>query len=377
MGNGPRGLQPERRRVGATSPTTRRGRAPTTGERTGSRVLRPEAATVFRPGALEREGPDPEGAALRLEQCRREPRRGREGVLLLSRLHADPLVHEVALQISPGGLSRTTISWRRTARRSREELEYELIDTGVFDQDRYFDVVAEYAEVLSGGVLRPDHRRRTAARRPRRFICCPACGSATRGAGGRTRRNRTSSAAKKGRRRERRGGVSPGARRSLAVLRRRAAAAVHRERHQYRRGSSTRPTRLLTSRTPSTRSWSTGKPMPSTRRRPAPRPPLTTVSRSAPASRWRSGCASRIRRHKPGPFAAFDKTIETRRQRGGRVLSILHAGVGQRGHRARHAPGLRRPLLDQAVLLLRRQHVAPRARRGPVPRPGRLSGQEP
>jgi hypothetical protein len=31
-------------------------------------------------------------------------------------------------------------------RRSREELEYELLDTGVFDEDRYFDVFVEYAK---------------------------------------------------------------------------------------------------------------------------------------------------------------------------------------------------------------------------------------
>jgi hypothetical protein len=31
-------------------------------------------------------------------------------------------------------------------RRSRDEFEYELIDTGVFDQDRYFDVFVEYAK---------------------------------------------------------------------------------------------------------------------------------------------------------------------------------------------------------------------------------------
>jgi len=31
-------------------------------------------------------------------------------------------------------------------RRSREELEYELIDTGIFDEDRYFDVFVEYAK---------------------------------------------------------------------------------------------------------------------------------------------------------------------------------------------------------------------------------------
>src|SRR5271163_4336818 len=31
-------------------------------------------------------------------------------------------------------------------RRSREELEYELLDTGIFDEDRYFDVFVEYAK---------------------------------------------------------------------------------------------------------------------------------------------------------------------------------------------------------------------------------------
>ena len=35
---------------------------------------------------------------------------------------------------------------RTNARRSREEFEYELIDTGVFDDDRYFDVFVEYAK---------------------------------------------------------------------------------------------------------------------------------------------------------------------------------------------------------------------------------------
>jgi hypothetical protein len=30
--------------------------------------------------------------------------------------------------------------------RKREEFEYELIDTGIFDKDRYFDVFLEYAK---------------------------------------------------------------------------------------------------------------------------------------------------------------------------------------------------------------------------------------
>ncbi len=38
-------------------------------------------------------------------------------------------------------------------RRSREEAEYELIDTGVFDDDRYFDVVVEYAKAAPEDIL--------------------------------------------------------------------------------------------------------------------------------------------------------------------------------------------------------------------------------
>jgi hypothetical protein len=38
-------------------------------------------------------------------------------------------------------------------RRSREELEYELLDTGVFDGDRYFDVFVEYAKTTPEDLL--------------------------------------------------------------------------------------------------------------------------------------------------------------------------------------------------------------------------------
>ncbi len=38
-------------------------------------------------------------------------------------------------------------------RRSRDELEYELLDTGVFDDDRYFDVFVEYAKADAEDVL--------------------------------------------------------------------------------------------------------------------------------------------------------------------------------------------------------------------------------
>jgi hypothetical protein len=38
-------------------------------------------------------------------------------------------------------------------RRSREEFEYELLDTGVFDDDRYFDVFVEYAKADTDDIL--------------------------------------------------------------------------------------------------------------------------------------------------------------------------------------------------------------------------------
>ena len=38
-------------------------------------------------------------------------------------------------------------------RRSRQELEYELLDTGVFDGDRYFDVFVEYAKETPENLL--------------------------------------------------------------------------------------------------------------------------------------------------------------------------------------------------------------------------------
>jgi hypothetical protein len=38
-------------------------------------------------------------------------------------------------------------------RRSRHEFEYELLDTGVFDQDRYFDVLVEYAKESPEDIL--------------------------------------------------------------------------------------------------------------------------------------------------------------------------------------------------------------------------------
>ncbi len=68
-------------------------------------------------------------------------------------------------------------------RRNRNDMEYELLDTGVFQDDRYFDVFVEYAKAGSEDIL----VRITAANRgltPRNCTSCRPCGSGTTGRNG-------------------------------------------------------------------------------------------------------------------------------------------------------------------------------------------------
>ncbi len=68
-------------------------------------------------------------------------------------------------------------------RRSRDEMEYELLDTGLFDDDRYFDVFVEYAKGDPEDVLiRISVHNRGPGSRPT-FICFRHCGSGIRGPG--------------------------------------------------------------------------------------------------------------------------------------------------------------------------------------------------
>ena len=66
-------------------------------------------------------------------------------------------------------------------RRGRNELEYELLDTGVFDDDRYFDVFVEYAKAIVRKTSWSGSRVPTAARSRPNCTSCRRCGSATTG----------------------------------------------------------------------------------------------------------------------------------------------------------------------------------------------------
>ena len=92
-----------------------RSRAYRWGEDGLAGLLRRPAAALLRARAVERAGPDPQGAAVRPDQRRGQPRRGRQGVLLLPRRHADALVHEVCSTSTRRRRSRTT-TWSQTNR---------------------------------------------------------------------------------------------------------------------------------------------------------------------------------------------------------------------------------------------------------------------
>src|SRR5262249_3349474 len=69
------------------------------GRRRASRYFGSTMSALLRSRTLERKRSDFEGATLRPDWIGRQPRRGRKGTVLLSRLYADAFVHESGLQI--------------------------------------------------------------------------------------------------------------------------------------------------------------------------------------------------------------------------------------------------------------------------------------
>ena len=108
---------------------------------------------LLRARALERARSHPQGAALRPDRPRGQPRRGRQGVLLLPRRHADPLVHAGALQVPAARVPLRAAASRRTRGAAAASRSSSSLDTGVFDEDRYFDVFVEYAKAGPNDIL--------------------------------------------------------------------------------------------------------------------------------------------------------------------------------------------------------------------------------
>ena len=201
VGHGARGLQRRRRRLGVPAARAGAHARPTAGARTAS----PASATAtssscFAPAFWNGRDPHPEGAALRRDAVRGQPRRGREGILLPPRQHADALVHEAALQVSAGGVSlraagRGEPAARGAGARVRAARHRHLRRRPLLRHRR-----SSTPRPGPEDIADPHHASPTAVPTRRRSTSCRTSGSATPGPGARSRR-RPSRASRTGSRR--------------------------------------------------------------------------------------------------------------------------------------------------------------------------------
>ena len=263
--------------------------------------------------------------------------------------------------------------------RSRDEFEYELLDTGVFDEDRYFDVFVEYAKAVARRHPDPDHASTIAARRRPTLHVLPTLWFRNQWSwhgDGRSARARQLAAA---------AAASVVAGDRMPSFGERylycdgdAAAAVHRERDEHaahlRRRRTARPYvkdgindyvvhGQQRRREPGADGHEGRGPLPR-----SPSPPGESQVDPAAAHRRRAGRTGRR------PTAAADavrRRVRRRRCRRGAqeadefyaavIPASLDADAGER-----HAAGAGRHAVEQAVLPLRRRQVARGARLRPV-----------
>ena len=127
--------------------------------------------------------PDPQGAALRPHRPRGQPRRGREGVLLLPRRDADALLHEGALQVPAGRVPVRAARRGEPAPRQATSPSSSCVDTGVFDDGPLLRRRSPSTPRRRRTTSSSGSRSPTAGRRRRRCTCCRRSGSATPGRG--------------------------------------------------------------------------------------------------------------------------------------------------------------------------------------------------
>ena len=137
------GLVPARPRALARLPLERgrHGRA--------SRTSATSSASRSRSGT----GDDPilKERMFGLDRAAGQPRRGRQGVLVVPRGAAEPRAAALALPLPAGGVPVRAA--RRTTAAACDDPELELLDTGVFDDDRYWSVDVTYAKASPTEVL--------------------------------------------------------------------------------------------------------------------------------------------------------------------------------------------------------------------------------
>jgi len=106
---------------GTSSPTTMPARVPIAGARTASPAVRRQTAPVLRAGPVEREGSHPQRASLRLTNSEGNHGEDVKEYYFYSTARR-PLVHEVPLQVSAGGLSYADLV-ETNRRRTRNDMD--------------------------------------------------------------------------------------------------------------------------------------------------------------------------------------------------------------------------------------------------------------
>ena len=146
VGDGPRGLLGRRRRlVLLPVRAVPRPRLPL-GRGRARRDLRPLRLPELRDRDVERARPDPQGARLRPDQRPGQPRRGRQGVLVAARRRRRPTRGCSGSTATRRPSSPISSCATRTPGAASSDREYELADTGVLDDNRFFDVAVTYAK---------------------------------------------------------------------------------------------------------------------------------------------------------------------------------------------------------------------------------------
>ena len=166
VGHGPRGLQRRRRGVGLPPARPRPVPGLPVGRGRPGRVLRRRAAAVPGAGAVERPRPDPQGADVRPD------RRARATTARTSRSTGGTSTPCPATPGTAGATttrsarSRTRTCVAENGRRGKLDPEYELLDTGVFDERPLLDRRGRLRQGRPDRPAddRPGHQRRAGRR---------------------------------------------------------------------------------------------------------------------------------------------------------------------------------------------------------------------
>ena len=262
-------------------------------------------------------------------------------------------------------------------RRGKLDPEYELLDTGVFDDDRYWICEVDYAKANPDDLLMTV-RVTNAGPEADTVHLLPSvwfrntwswdldAREARPAPGGRSDR-RTSST---------RSSVSSSCSPALRRTDRRPRRCSARTR-PTRRGCTATRRRSRIPRTRSTIASSTATPTPSTPTAPAPRRRCGTSSRSLPGPPWRSSCACdrRARHRRSPPQRSAPSSTRSSPSATPRPTSSTPSWTpadATADSVAGHAPGVLRDALEQAAVRLRRRSLA-----GRRPHPADAAGLAP